>query len=521
MTGTLYRNGMVRAAGVPAATAMLVDGAVVGWVGRDEAAPDATDVVDLQGALVTPAFVDAHVHATSTGLALVGLDLSATDSLAGALALLETHVRGHGGAAVLGHGWDETRWPDNRPPTRHELDRASYGGVVYLSRVDVHSAVVSSALLAAVPAARGLAGFDDSGWLRSDAHHAVRRAARETVSPGQRRDAQRATRRRAAEMGIGCLHELAGPEVSGTDDLLELMALARDEPGPEIIGYWGELGGIATATKLGAAGAAGDLFADGALGSRTASLCRPYTDDAGNSGAGYLSVAQVSDHVVASTQAGLQAGFHAIGDAALRTVLAGFSAAGDRVGTRALAAARHRIEHAEMLDAESIATMAQLGVVASVQPAFDAAWGGEDGMYAQRLGADRARGMNPLAALAAAGVRLAFGSDAPVTPLDPWAGVRAAVHHRTPASRLDAEAAFTAYTAGGWYAAGRDGEGVLEAGAPATFAVWETGSTAAGRSDAPGTDAGALPDLTLGRPLPNCRRTVVRGATIYEREGDR
>ena len=506
MSATLYRNGVVHAPGQPA-TALLVDGATIGWLGRDDHAPDAGEVVDLGGALVTPAFVDAHVHATSAGLALAGLDLSAAGSLNEALSALAAHVRRHGGAPVLGHGWDETRWPERRPPTRQELDRASAGGVVYLSRIDVHSAVVSSALLAAVPAARGLAGFDEAGWLRQDAHHAVRRAARETVSPAQRRAAQRATRARAAELGIGCMHELAGPEVSGPDDLLDLLAMARDEAGPEVIGYWGELGGARTARELGAAGAAGDLFADGALGSRTACLREPYADDEANSGAAYVDVAQVSDHVVACTAAGLQAGFHAIGDAALDTVIVGFAAAAQRVGVPRLVAARHRIEHAEMLDEDQIATMAALGIVASVQPAFDAAWGGEDAMYAARLGADRARGMNPLAALAAAGVALAFGSDAPVTPLDPWGAVRAAVHHRTPAARLSPEAAFAAHTAGGWHAARREGEGMLMPGAPATFAVWA------------GDHPGGLPHLTPGGGLPACLRTVVRGVTVHAAEG--
>ncbi|MDP9241290.1 MAG: amidohydrolase family protein, partial [Actinomycetota bacterium] len=179
MSTVLYRGGTVRAIGAGAATALLVDGEAIAWVGRDDGAPDAETVVELSGALVTTAFVDAHVHCTATGLALEGLDLSSTVSLGDALRLLETHVRRHGGAPVLGHGWEENRWPERRPPSRQELDRASYGGVVYLSRVDSHSAVVSSALLAVVPEARGLPGFDESGLLRQAAHHAVRRAARE------------------------------------------------------------------------------------------------------------------------------------------------------------------------------------------------------------------------------------------------------------------------------------------------------------------------------------------------------
>jgi predicted amidohydrolase YtcJ len=278
---TLYRNGHLYAPGGP--TALLVRDGEIAWVGAGSAAGPADETVDLAGALVTPAFVDAHVHTTSTGLALLGLDLTATTSLAEALDQVERAARASGGRPLLGHGWDETRWPERRPPTLTELDRASYGSVVYLSRVDVHSAVVSSALLVAVPEARTLPGWAPSGHLTRDAHHAVRRAARDTLTAGLRRDAQRATLRRAASLGIGMIHELAGPDLSGTDDLLAVLALAAAEPLPTVLPYWGEPGpsGVDTALAVGALGAAGDLFADGSIGSHTACFAADYADAPG------------------------------------------------------------------------------------------------------------------------------------------------------------------------------------------------------------------------------------------------
>ncbi len=518
MTTTLYRGGRVRSPVDPFATALLVDGGTVVWVGTDQAAASvsADQTVELDDAWVAPAFVDAHVHATSTGLALTGLDLTDAPSLAVALSRVADAARRARGGVVLGTGWDDTRWPERRAPTAAELDRASYGGVVYLARTDVHSAVVSSALMAAAPQARAMLGFLEDGLVRQDAHHELRRVAFAAVSAPQRSAAQRATLDRAASLGIACVHECGGPQIAGEQDLLDLLDL--DHP-VQRLAYWGELGGVERARELGAVGAGGDLFADGAIGSHTACLAAPYADEVeAGTGFGYLTADEVADHVLACVATGLQAGFHAIGDAALEAVLGGYAQAARAVGVDVVRRGRHRIEHAELLTAGQITTMAALGIVASVQPAFDARWGGPDGMYAERLGAERAATMNPYAALAAAGVALALGSDAPVTPLDPWGAVRAAVRHRTPGSGLAARAAFTAHTRGGWRAAGLDETGELVPGAPATFAVWQVAGElvvqapddrVAGWSTDSRAGVSGLPDLD--GPDPICLSTVVTG----------
>ncbi|UQX00187.1 amidohydrolase [Streptomyces sp. RerS4] len=520
----LLRGGEVHSPADPFATAMVVERGHVAWVGSEGAADafaqGVDEVVDLDGALVTPAFTDAHVHATSTGLALTGLDLTDARSLPEALERVRAYAEARPGDRVLlGHGWDAARWPERRAPRRAELDRATGGRPLYLSRIDVHSAVVTTALLDLVPQVRPTG---DEPLTRDD-HHAVRRAALAAITPAQRAEAQAAALDRAASLGIGSIHECGGPDISSAEDFAALLELAAGRPGPRVFGYWADRD-LALAKELGAVGAAGDLFVDGALGSHTACLHGPYTD-ADHTGTAYLDAADVAAHVAACTDAGLQAGFHAIGDAAISAVVEGVRAAADRVGLDRIRAARHRVEHAEMMTPDTIAAFAELGLTASVQPAFDAAWGGPDGMYADRLGAERARTLNPYAALLKAGVPLAFGSDAPVTPLDPWGTVRAAAFHRTPEHRISVRAAFTAHTRGGWRALGRDDAGVLVPGAPADYAVWQTAELVVQAPDDrvarwstdPRSGTPGLPDLTPGGELPVCLATVVGGREVFVR----
>ncbi|NNH69217.1 amidohydrolase [Nocardia uniformis] len=504
------------------------DGTVV-WVGQDKPAlalhPDA-EIIDLAGAFVAPAFVDPHVHITALGLKLTGLDLSRTDSLAECLDLVREFARANPDGTIIGDGWDETRWDEGRPPTVADLESAAPGRAVYLTRVDAHSAAVSSTLLDSVPEVTATPGFTRGEPLRADAHHLVRTATLAGLDRGQRDRARQAALDHAAAQGIAAVHECAGPDISGRTDVAELLEFSH---GVDVRVYWGEAVRTADEARtlleeLGVHALGGDLFVDGSLGSHTAWLRHPYTDS-DSTGIGFLDAGTIAAHVRACTEAGIQAGFHVIGDAAMDAVVTGFGRAVAELGGPAVAARGHRLEHAEMLDADQIAQLGEWGVIASVQPGFDAAWGGPDGMYATRLGADRAATLNPFAAMAAAGISLAIGSDAPVTPLDPWAAVRAAAHHRTPGHRISPRAAFTAATRGAWRAGGvRDGvSGTLVPGAPATYAIWEAGELVVAAatdkvqrwSTDPRSRVPGLPPLTPEAPLPRCLRTVNRGVTIH------
>jgi predicted amidohydrolase YtcJ len=369
------------------------------------------------------------------------------------------------------------------------------------------------------------AGFDPEKPLTSDAHHLVRAAARSQLTPAQRREARLAALDTAAALGIAAVHECAGPEIGGIDDWTEVR---HTRHGVEVVGYWGEQVSTAEAARelieaTGARGLAGDLFVDGALGSRTAWLHHPYHDAPERCGNAYLDADAITAHLRACTEAGVPAGFHVIGDAAVTAVVTALERVVDQFGAPAVARCGHRLEHLEMVTDEQATKLGAWGVFASMQPNFDALWGGEDGMYVQRLGLDRGTRLNPFALLASQGVPIAFGSDSPVTGLNPWATVRAATRHRTPGSAVSARAAFAAATRGGWRAAGvRDGvTGTLVPGAPASYAIWEADelevSAPADAVQRWSTDQRSrVPALPrLDDPLPRCRQTVHRGAVIH------
>lgn len=474
-----------------------------------------SDVHDHGDALISPGFVDAHVHLGQVGLTATSLDLHGTRSLADVLDLVRTRAQDQPDGTIIGLGWDDAEWPAGaRAPSADDLDAVAPGRAIYLARVDVHSAIASTPLLAAASATE-LDGFERTGRVARAAHHAVR----DTVASGRSRADRRAdlvaALATAAARGVVAVHELGAPHLSDPDDMALLAEITGAGDTPDVTTYWGEhtdTGGIDTARGLGCRGAAGDLSADGAIGSRTAALYSDYTDAPGQRGSVYLDAAATYRHVRACTEAGVQAGFHCIGDAAVDAVIAGFRHAVAELGDETVRACRHRIEHLELwpgsiLDRRRLADeLAVWGVVASMQPEFDRWWGGVGGLYERRLGVERAAGMNPLRTLNRAGVILAFGSDAPVTPISPWAGIRAAVAHHQVGERLDLGTALAAHTTGGWTATGRSEsearrEGELSAGHLANLVVWDVPDIAS--ATAPGALPRSLLTLRAGHPLDN------------------
>ncbi|MGX1160982.1 hypothetical protein FBY31_0654 [Arthrobacter sp. SLBN-100] len=529
----LYRNGSVYTAADPFATAMLVDGDTVAWVGSEQAASSIADssmeIIDLRGALVAPGFVDSHTHLTETGIALDSLALQGVSS---AKELLDAVAAAPGGGPVLGHGWDETTWADPALPSAEELERASGGRAVYLSRADVHSALVSSSL-AGSAALRGVEGYDGGARVSRSAHAAARQATRRLPEEVLRRHQERALAE-AASHGYVALVEMGAPQIGGPDDLRLAQTwnnrTGGGNPRPEVLPYWGELASSEEHARSilgrlgpGIRGLAGDLNIDGSIGSRTAALRSGYSDAADETGSLYLGVEEAAAHLAACSLAGIQGGFHVIGDAGLDAALQALELAAAEVGEQRIRAAGHRFEHVEMVDAAAVETLSRYSVTVSAQPGFDAAWGGAGGLYEKRLG-ERSKAMNPFASLYSAGVPVCFGSDSPVTPLRPWSSVRACLEHHNEAERISARAAFLGHTRAGWRAARYSNPmaGQLVPGAPASFAVWEVEElmvqVADGRVQSWSTDPRArtplLPALDTGTD-PVCLQTVRDGLELF------
>ena len=475
---------------------VLLDGDRIAWVGQDPADAPAHDrAVDLGGAWLTPAFVDAHVHATATGLAQTGLDLS---DVTGAAEVLDRVRRfaPTAGPVILGNGWDDFGWTDRRLPTAQELAEASGGRTVLLTRVDAHSCLVDTRVLARLPLGqlygveRDAAG-KATGWLREASSEEALRLVRSMIPAEDLQRAREAACDAAARLGIGQFHEMGHPGLSGLEDA---RAWAEGDWPVDVDTWWAELDldkAVSNGLRPG-----GDLFLDGSIGSCTAATSMGYGPEGGR-GELFHGDDAVAAWFAACTAAGLGGGVHAIGDRAIEQALQAVEAAAREHGVERVRACRHRVEHVELPTREQVRRMAAVGIVASVQPAFDAVWGGDTGLYAERFGVEAARESNPLGWFADAGVMMAFGSDSTVTPLDPVGALRAATQHRGGAS-LSPAVALEAHTAHGCYVGRRDDVGRLRAGFRGDLAAWS-----------------ADPLTALDDQAVRCLATVVRGRVVF------
>src|SRR6266511_1241659 len=446
---TLYRAGRVHTLSHPAAGEwVLVDERHVERVGAGDP-PDADRVVDLPGTTILPGFVDAHVHLTGTGIHETGPPIDGARSAAELLEMLRG-VAAQQDRPLLVHGFDETTWE------RPELPTVDDAGVADLPGFE-----------------RDPDGLP-TGVLRRDANWAIQRWYHEQLGDHQVQELQLQAASLAASRGVTSVHEMAVPTSRGPRDFEVLMGHRTQLP-VDVVPFVASLE-IPYVMDFGLPRIGGDLSLDGSIGARTAHLRAPYSDGEG-AGVGYLDGEDLTEFFHNAHLAGLQVAVHAIGDAAIEQGLSCWDrvyGALDSRGRRHFRARRHRIEHFEMPTPAQVERAANLGLAISVQPGFDAAWGQPGAMYEQRLGLDRASRMNPFRTLLARGMALGAGSDAPVTPLDPMAGIAAAERHHEAFERLGRDEAIRLFTRGGSLIANlEDKKGTLEPGMQADFAAYD------------------------------------------------
>ncbi len=422
---------------------LLVDGPRL--AGFDAALAGAgVERVDMDGATIVPAFADCHVHLTDTGYTLGERDLSGVRDADGFAARVAALPRGD--EFVLAGKYDDAMWRDGAVAGAAPLERFLPDRYAMLVRVDCHSCLVNRKTLAFLELDPSLAGFErdaegaPTGRLFLAANWTAQTRFLERIPRTARRAADVRATTLALSEGVLHLHVQLiglGSREGYAAEIAALTELGLANWHPKICERDPEM-----AASFGLPYVGGDVFLDGSLGSGTAALRAPYCDRAGT-GVMALDDAAVFDYFSRAEAAGVSAGVHAIGDRAIEQCIATW----ERVlGGRPSPRNRHFIEHFELAAPDQIERAARLGLFLSMQPQFDADWGGDAGMYAKRLGVERSLNSNALASALRAGAVLCGGDDSPVCRLSPLAGMAAACEHHNPGERLTPLEALTMYT---------------------------------------------------------------------------
>jgi len=434
-----------------------------------------TRVFDARKQLVLPGFNDAHVHFLSGGFQLSSVDLrDAATPQEFAERIGKFAAALPAGKWVTGGDWDHERWPTNSLPTRELIDAATPHTPVFVSRLDGHMALANSVALKIAGVTRdtkdpdgGLIVRDTktgepTGVLKDAAMNFVSRKI-PAATFEEKMSAARAATAHAARLGVTSVTDMsAGADVGIYQELLQRGEMKTRIYAIAPLPQWERLGQTGLRAAFGndmlrVGGLKG--FGDGSLGSTTALFFEPYADapqTRGLPGDEMFPEGAMLQRVLAADRAGLQIMIHAIGDQANDQILQIFEQATAKNGPRDR---RFRIEHAQHLRAQDIPRFARAKVIASMQPYHCA----DDGRWAEkRIGPERAKGTYAFRSLLDAGAMLAFGTDWNVAPLDPLAGIAAAVTRRTldgknpngwvPEQKISVEEAVRAYTEGSAYA---------------------------------------------------------------------
>jgi len=488
---------------------ITITGNIISAIYPTSVSLETSESIDLEGAWVAPGFKDAHVHTTNTGVKLIGIDLSKCTSYEE----LESCVRALPDTreVVLGHGWDDSNWSrkaDNDIFARTNLK-------IYFSRIDAHSALASKNLTDMIPDISNYDGYHSSQPLRRDAHGVVREHAYASMSEQTRASYISAAIEGFLSNGITEIHEMAGPRISSVIDAKHVSNLSS-QTGIKSELWWGELNGHEIAVDLGATGCGGDLFIDGSFGSRTALLKNGYLD--GTFGAKYISLQDATNHIIRGYEYAQPSSFHVIGDAAIEIAVQAFEDARTELGQAQFHKMNHRLEHVEFLDENLIKRIIDLNIVFSMQPQFSQEWAGDAGMYKERIGQDWSK-LNPLRPILNFGGHIVFGSDSPVTQIDPWKSIFAATHMHNSEFSITNKSAFRSQTSGVNRSSSEFGVGAI-----ADLAIWDVDHWAMPQQDDGrnrwSSDARSFPkDFPDSRISPECQMTIVDGKIVFSKLG--
>lgn len=477
----------------PRAEALAIGGGeilAIGSVAEIEAiAGRGTRRIDLAGKTVTPGLIDAHCHLYGLGVDRDSVNVRAQPSEAATVDVVAEAARTRPpGEWLLGRGWDQNRWPGQAFPTKASLDAKVADRPVLLRRVDGHAAWVNSRALAAAgitkatpdPAGGKIvrdARGEPTGVLIDNAIELVGQKVPE-ASPALRERRIRAAARLAIAAGITAVHEMGIDDA--TAEVYAKLAAANALPLRVYAFYAGD---ATRPERLRTPPAppvgrfvmrAVKFFADGALGSRGARLHAAYADDPDNLGLWVTEPGVLAAGVKVAVDHGWQVGIHAIGDAAIASVLDAYEAANRPE-------LRPRVEHVQIIAPADVARMVKLGAVASMQPTHATS----DMPWAEaRVGAERIRGAYAWRTMLDHAIPLAAGSDFPVEEVAPLLGIYAAVTRQDasgapaggwyPDQRLTLDEAIAAFTAGAAYAEGAEAtRGVLAVGRRADVTVFD------------------------------------------------
>ncbi len=454
-----------------------------------------TEVIDLNGGLVLPGFIDSHVHFLNGGFSLMSIQLrdaaSKGEFISRVAAKAKTLAKGEW---ILNGDWDHTKFSPPELPRREWIDGVTPDNPVCINRLDGHMILANSLALklggvtknTPVPPGgeivKDSATGEPTGILKDTAMDLVyNKIPPPTLE--QNLKAAEAAMRLAAELGVTSVHDMSDP--TSFEVYEELLKNAKLTVRLQVYIPVTEVEAV-TELKLKSpfgneslklAGLKG--FADGSLGSATAYFFEPYTDDPKTKGLlhGQMFPGGIMERrVLLADRAGIQTAIHAIGDRANAIVLDIYE---KTIAQNEARDRRFRIEHAQHLRPSDIERLARLGVIASMQPyhAID------DGRWAEtKIGPDRARSTYAFKSLLDKGAVLTFGSDWPVAPLDPIQGIYAAVTRRTiddknpggwiPEQKISLEDAIKGYTSAGALAEfAEKSKGTIEPGKLADLVV--------------------------------------------------